>query len=99
MTISRANFREVRAFYDLASELADRRNGARTFVEFKRVRRWGSHTDEQWAEHDLAGLAPEELVELQDQLREIEGLRDQPRGPDSHLDVRSNLGDFLEVDA
>lgn len=99
MTISRANFREVRAFYDLASDLADRRDGARTFVEFKRVRRWGSHTDEQWAGHDLAGLAPDELDELKAQLEEIEQLRAQPPSPRSHLDVRSNLGDFLELDA
>jgi MoaA/NifB/PqqE/SkfB family radical SAM enzyme len=99
MTISRPNFREVRAFYDLASDLADRRDGARTFVEFKRVRRWGSHTDAQWAEHDLERLAPDELAELVEQLRAIEALRSEPRTGRSHLDIRSNLGDFLSADA
>ena len=97
MTISRLNFDEVRAFYDMAAALADRRPHARTFVEFKRVRRWGAHSDEEWARHDLAGLTPSQLAELQAQLREVETLRTEDRSARPHLDVRSNLGDFLEL--
>lgn len=93
MTVSRLNFTEVRAFLDLAQELAQRRGDRRTFVEFKRVRRWGAHdSDAAWAALDLDQLAPDELEVLLAQLREVEELRPSLAGS---LEVRSNLGDLI----
>ena len=93
MTVSRLNFTEVRAFLDLALELAQRRGDRRTFVEFKRVRRWGAHdSDAAWAALDLDQLAPDELEVLRAQLREVEELRPSLAGS---LEVRSNLGDLV----
>lgn len=96
MTVSRLNAGEVGAFYDLAAELAERRPDRRTFVEFKRVRRWGEHSDATWAAVDPARLTPDELGELQNQLRTIEERR-AGGGSNGQLDVRSNLGDFLDI--
>lgn len=92
MTVSQANFREVTAFYELAADLAARSPGRPMFVEFKRVRRWGDHSDQDWADTDLDRLDPDDRAVLREQLAALE--RHRAAGT-AGLELRSNLGDLL----
>ncbi len=92
MTVSQLNVAELVAFHDWARVLAERCPEKFVFVEYKRVRRRGHHTDDQWRSLGLEHLDDPTTKLLLAQLRELEGRR--PRG---RPEIRSNLGELLEV--
>ena len=94
MTVSQLNVAELVAFLDWATALFRRCPDKYVFVEYKRVRRRGHHTDEQWRSLGLEHLDGQTTELLLAQLRELEARRCEGLG---RPDIRSNLGEFLEL--